>query len=242
MGAAEAEGDCDVVDAYLTGNALTRGRLEASKGLDLADTGRGASPDEVRAAFNAARRATTRCSFAVFCSMLRTGRWSPAEAKHFSAFSSATKATRGIPARQLLSSNVHLLRTHEIRSWTMSRSLIRRVCRQSSIRGYHFDSLASTLPNTVNTADPDFLDNSSKMDTLVKGLKDLYRNQVEPGGSDKARKKHLAQGKMLPRQRLDRLLDPGSPFLELSQHAGHELYKDPLPAGALITGIGTVSG
>ena len=63
------------------------------------------------------------------------------------------------------------------------------------------------------------------------------------GGGIEARKRHLGREKLLPRDRVDRLLDPGSPFLELSQLAGYNLYgNDEVPAGGVITGIGRVSG
>ena len=56
-------------------------------------------------------------------------------------------------------------------------------------------------------------------------------------------RRHVSKGKLLPRERIDRLLDPGSPFLEMSQLAGHQLYgKEEVPAGGIITGIGRVSG
>ncbi|CAL8108326.1 unnamed protein product [Calicophoron daubneyi] len=63
------------------------------------------------------------------------------------------------------------------------------------------------------------------------------------GGSEDARQLHVSRGKLLPRERLDRLLDPGTPFLELSQLAGYELYgEESVPAGGIITGIGRVNG
>ncbi|MBT3659535.1 MAG: methylcrotonoyl-CoA carboxylase [Rhodospirillaceae bacterium] len=65
---------------------------------------------------------------------------------------------------------------------------------------------------------------------------------IKQGGGEAARTKHTGRGKMLPRERIRRLLDPGSPFLEFSQLAGHEMYDDPVPAGGIITGIGRVSG
>jgi 3-methylcrotonyl-CoA carboxylase beta subunit len=52
----------------------------------------------------------------------------------------------------------------------------------------------------------------------------------------------MERGKLLPRQRLDALLDPGTPFLELSQLAAYEVYDDDVPGAGLITGIGRVSG
>ena len=65
---------------------------------------------------------------------------------------------------------------------------------------------------------------------------------VRQGGSASARERHLAHGKLLPRERLQVLLDEGSPFLELSLFAGFELYDDEVPAGGMIAGIGRVSG
>ncbi|XP_053387698.1 methylcrotonoyl-CoA carboxylase beta chain, mitochondrial-like [Mercenaria mercenaria] len=63
------------------------------------------------------------------------------------------------------------------------------------------------------------------------------------GGGEKARHRHISRGKLLPRERIQKLLDPESPFLELSQLAGYELYKgEDVPAGGIITGIGRVSG
>ncbi|MBI3688739.1 MAG: methylcrotonoyl-CoA carboxylase [Actinobacteria bacterium] len=62
------------------------------------------------------------------------------------------------------------------------------------------------------------------------------------GGSETARARHLARGKLLPRQRVDALLDPGSPFLELSPLAATGLYGDEAPAAGIITGVGRVAG
>ncbi len=65
---------------------------------------------------------------------------------------------------------------------------------------------------------------------------------VREGGSAKARDKHLARGKLLVRERVDRLLDPGSPFLELSPLAATGMYDDAVPAAGVVTGIGRVEG
>ena len=62
------------------------------------------------------------------------------------------------------------------------------------------------------------------------------------GGPEKARQRHLERGKLLPRDRVDSLLDPGSPFLELSPLAAHGLYAGQAPAAGIITGIGRVCG
>jgi 3-methylcrotonyl-CoA carboxylase beta subunit len=62
------------------------------------------------------------------------------------------------------------------------------------------------------------------------------------GGNAKSRERHVARGKLLPRERVERLLDPGSPLLELGQLAAEGLYEDDIPGAGLITAIGTVSG
>src|SRR3954468_24705756 len=65
---------------------------------------------------------------------------------------------------------------------------------------------------------------------------------VRRGGSDSARRKHLDRGKLLVRDRVDRLLDPGSPFLELSPLAATGMYDDAVPAAGIVTGVGRISG
>uniref|UniRef100_A0A3P9LYN8 methylcrotonoyl-CoA carboxylase n=1 Tax=Oryzias latipes TaxID=8090 RepID=A0A3P9LYN8_ORYLA len=72
---------------------------------------------------------------------------------------------------------------------------------------------------------------------------DKQSSDYQVGGGEKARRLHTSRGKLLPRERIDRLLDPGTPFLEFSQFAAYELYgKEEVPAGGIITGIGRVSG
>ena len=65
---------------------------------------------------------------------------------------------------------------------------------------------------------------------------------VREGGDERARQRHLQRGKLLVRERVDRLLDPGASFLELSPLAAWELYGEPVPCAGLVTGIGRVSG
>ncbi|HET9105379.1 MAG TPA: carboxyl transferase domain-containing protein [Solirubrobacteraceae bacterium] len=67
-------------------------------------------------------------------------------------------------------------------------------------------------------------------------------DRVAAGGGERARQRHLSRGKLLPRDRVDRLLDPGAPFLELSALAAHGLYDDQAPGAGIITGVGRVSG
>src|SRR3954469_18771446 len=66
--------------------------------------------------------------------------------------------------------------------------------------------------------------------------------EVRRGGDERARTRHVERGKLLVRDRVDRLLDPGSPFLELSPLAAFELYDDVVPAAGIVTGIGRVEG
>jgi 3-methylcrotonyl-CoA carboxylase beta subunit len=99
----------------------------------------------------------------------------------------------------------------------------------------------STLTSRLSVRSPDFLANATAMRALVDDLKAKVAKMAQGGGED-ARKKHLARGKLLPRDRVNGLLDPGAPFLELSQLAGFGMYDDAAPGGGLITGIGRVSG
>ncbi|EMP36304.1 Transcription factor TFIIIB component B'' like protein [Chelonia mydas] len=85
-------------------------------------------------------------------------------------------------------------------------------------------------------------ENYERMKALVTELQELAE-KIRLGGGEKARKLHTSRGKLLPRERIDRLIDPGSPFLEFSQFAGYQLYgNEEVPAGGIITGIGRVSG
>src|SRR3954471_21078660 len=66
--------------------------------------------------------------------------------------------------------------------------------------------------------------------------------QAALGGNEKSRERHVARGKLLPRDRVEKLLDPGSPFLEIGQFAAFGLYKDEAPGAGIICGVGRVSG
>lgn len=97
------------------------------------------------------------------------------------------------------------------------------------------------LKSQITTDSSEFQENANEMESLVSELHNHFE-RIEQGGSQSARDKHIARGKLLPRQRLEQLLDTNTPFLELSHFAGHELYADEIPAGGIITGIGKVSG
>jgi 3-methylcrotonyl-CoA carboxylase beta subunit len=93
----------------------------------------------------------------------------------------------------------------------------------------------------INPRTPDFLENAAHMQQQVNDLKEKLAD-IKLGGGDRSRERHLSRGKLLPRDRVNALLDPGSPFLEFSQLAAFEVYKDNIPAAGIITGIGRVGG
>jgi 3-methylcrotonyl-CoA carboxylase beta subunit len=95
--------------------------------------------------------------------------------------------------------------------------------------------------SSLRSRSAEFLANQAAMVALVSELRARVAQAAQGGGSA-ARKRHLARGKLLPRERVDLLLDPGSPFLELSQLAGFGLYGDEAPGAGLITGIGRIGG
>jgi 3-methylcrotonyl-CoA carboxylase beta subunit len=99
----------------------------------------------------------------------------------------------------------------------------------------------AVLKSAVNTRSAEFQANADAMRRLVEDLRRQV-DTVREGGGAPAREKHVARGKLLPRERIRLLLDVGSPFLELSQLAAHGLYGDEVPCGGIITGIGRVSG
>src|SRR6201987_804240 len=99
----------------------------------------------------------------------------------------------------------------------------------------------ATLKSKLNTASDEFRANAAAMQTTVDDLRTTV-HRVAQGGGEEARRKHLARGKLLPRERVQRLLDPGTPFRELSQLAAYGMYSDAAPGAGVITGIGRISG
>ena len=97
------------------------------------------------------------------------------------------------------------------------------------------------IESKLNPRDATFAQNRAAMTALVDDLRARIA-EVEQGGGEAARARHLARGKLLPRERVRTLLDPGSPFLELSQLAAYGMYDDTIAAAGLITGIGSVAG
>ncbi|MFN3359159.1 MAG: carboxyl transferase domain-containing protein, partial [Pseudomonas sp.] len=97
------------------------------------------------------------------------------------------------------------------------------------------------LHTQLNPRSPEFAANSAAMRQQVDALHTLLAH-VQQGGGAKAQERHTSRGKLLPRERINRLLDPGSPFLELSQLAAHQVYGEDVPAAGVIAGIGRVEG
>ncbi|KAH4943350.1 hypothetical protein HBI79_017030 [Parastagonospora nodorum] len=106
----------------------------------------------------------------------------------------------------------------------------------------HHAEAVSIIPTAVDTSSADFKENKRQMEEATNNLVDLHA-KIAQGGPQKARDKHIQRGKMLVRDRITALIDPGTPFLELSQMAGYDMYQgEDVPAGGIVTGIGTVNG
>src|SRR5438477_2629986 len=97
------------------------------------------------------------------------------------------------------------------------------------------------IASKIEPRSPEFAGNRAAMQTLVDDLRATLRRNAA-GGSAAACDKHVKAGKLLARERIDQLLDSGSPFLELSALAAQGVYGEELPGAGLITGIGRVSG
>ncbi|SHO47823.1 carboxyl transferase domain-containing protein [Desulfopila aestuarii] len=97
------------------------------------------------------------------------------------------------------------------------------------------------LTSHIRTDSAEFQANSRSMEKLVADLEEKVA-AIARGGSEGARQKHVQRGKLLVRDRITALLDPGSPFLELSQFAAYEMYGGNIPAAGIVTGIGRVAG
>ena len=102
------------------------------------------------------------------------------------------------------------------------------------------------IESKLNPRSEDFKANAAAMQAIVDDLRDKVA-KIAAGGGEAAAAKHLARGKLLPRDRVQMLLDPGTPFLEFSQMAAYAMYQDAngidaAPAAGIITGIGRVSG
>jgi 3-methylcrotonyl-CoA carboxylase beta subunit len=97
------------------------------------------------------------------------------------------------------------------------------------------------LESKLNARSDEFRVNAAALRSAVEDLRTNVQKLAQ-GGGEEARRKHLGRGKLLPRDRVQRLLDPGTPFLELSQFAAYGMYNHAAPGAGVITGIGRVSG
>ncbi len=97
------------------------------------------------------------------------------------------------------------------------------------------------LNSTLDPSSPDFAANRDAMDALVEELR-VKTQAAAQGGPERSRERHTARGKLLPRERVERLIDPGAAFLEIGALAANGMYDDEAPAAGIITGIGRVSG
>src|SRR5215213_9401519 len=99
----------------------------------------------------------------------------------------------------------------------------------------------ATLQSLVNTKSEEFRLNTAAYAELVALLRERVAG-ARGGGSRAARERHESRGKLFVRERIERLLDPGTAFLELSPLAAFEVYEDDVPAAGIVTGIGRVMG
>ena len=97
------------------------------------------------------------------------------------------------------------------------------------------------IRSQINSQDELFKTNQAAMQQQTEELSAKLA-KIHSGGTESARKRHLEQNKLLVRDRINQLVDPAAPFLELSALAGADLYEDEVPAGGVITGIGQIAG
>lgn len=99
----------------------------------------------------------------------------------------------------------------------------------------------TVLTSTLNRRTPDYQRNAAAMAAQLARLDQLLA-RIREGGGAKAQARHTARGKLLPRQRIDLLLDPGSPFLEIGALAALDVYEEEVPAAGVVAGIGRIEG
>jgi len=99
----------------------------------------------------------------------------------------------------------------------------------------------AVIESKLDLRGPMFADNRGAMSALVADLRTKIA-EVEEGGGAGPRAKHVARGKLLPRERIRALVDPGSPFLEFSQLAAYGMYGDNIASAGIVTGIGRIAG
>ena len=182
--------------------------------------------------------------------------WSPEIMKAFrtnsersGASTGAERATSdpGLLPRALAPDQKRLHRAQRRRAGaTTVRALpLRMAWFSNGLAGLHgsgqFGPDMTILSSQVDTRSDTFKRNAEAMRGLVDDLR-RRTDQVRLGGGEESRKRHVARGKLLPRERVRALLDPGSPFLELSPLAALDMYDNEAPGSGVITGVGRVSG
>jgi len=129
-----------------------------------------------------------------------------------------------------------------LNTYSKARSLCRVCFKAISACSVHsktaFQEKYVPLRSDANHRSDTYKENFDEMVELVNQLKSNIA-RISLGGSEHARNRHTSKGKLLPRDRIQALIDPGTAFLEFSQLAGYELYgNEEVPAGGIITGIG----
>src|SRR4051794_24228348 len=99
----------------------------------------------------------------------------------------------------------------------------------------------AVLSSRIDAASREFIANREAMGNAVADLSDRLA-AIRRGGGGAARKRHTERGKLLPRARIEALLDKGAEFFEFPAFAAHGVYEDAVPAAGIITGIGAVAG
>ncbi len=99
----------------------------------------------------------------------------------------------------------------------------------------------SVIQTLVDKTSPEFKENASQMQAVMERYSQLHQ-KIALGGPQKSRDRHIERKKMLARDRVTALIDPGTPFMELSPLAAHDVYGEDVPAASIITGVGTVEG
>lgn len=99
----------------------------------------------------------------------------------------------------------------------------------------------TVIQSKINIHTDEYKDNFAQMSRLVGDMREKT-TRIKSGGSAASRQRHLERGKLLTRDRVNTLLDPGSPFLELSQFAAYDMYNNEAPCASIVTGVGRISG
>ncbi len=97
------------------------------------------------------------------------------------------------------------------------------------------------IKSKISTNNPDYKENYENSINLMAQLKENYY-KIQQGGPEHARKKHTSRGKLLTRDRINNLLDPNTPFMEIAPFAAYDMYENQAPSAGMVTGIGVVIG